>query len=59
VLGRLSQLKLVANDEEIAVGSRFFQVEGSVTYRRAHLRAQALLRRDGNRIETLWLREAG
>ncbi len=59
VIGRLSQLKLVANDEEIAVGSRFFQVEGSVTYRRAHLRAQALLRRDGNRIETLWLREAG
>ena len=59
VLGRLAQLKLQANDEEIAVTTRFFQIEGSVSYRRARLRAQSLLRRDGNRIETLWLREAG
>lgn len=58
VLGRLAQLKLAANDDEIAVTTRFFQIDGSVSYRRAHLTAQALVRRDGNRLDTLWLREA-
>lgn len=58
VLSRIGQLKLQANDAEIAVATRFFSVDGTVSYRRARLRAQALLRREANRVEAVWLREA-
>ena len=58
VLNRITELKLQASDAEIAVATRFFGVTGTVSYRRARLQAQALLRRDGNRVEALWLREA-
>jgi general secretion pathway protein K len=58
VLNRISQLGLKASDEEIAVATRFFTVDGTVSYQRARLRAQALLRREGNRVETVWWREA-
>jgi general secretion pathway protein K len=58
VLNRINQLGLQANDQEIAVASRFFLVDGTVTYRRARLHAQALLKREAKRIEPVWLREA-
>ena len=58
VLNRLSELKLKASDAEIAVATRFFSVEGTVSYRRARLRTQALLRREANRVEAVWLQEA-
>jgi general secretion pathway protein K len=58
VLNRIGQLKLQASDAEIAVATRFFSVDGTVSYRRARLHAQALVKRDGNRVETVWLREA-
>ena len=58
VLSRLSELKLKASDAEIAVATRFFSVEGTVSYRRARLHTQALLRREGNRVEAVWLQEA-
>jgi len=58
VLSRIENLKLQASNAEIAVATRFFSVDGTVTYRRARLRSQALLRREANRIEVVWLREA-
>lgn len=58
VLSRIAELKLQAGDAEIAVATRFFSVTGTVSYRRARLQAQALLRREANRVEALWLREA-
>ena len=58
VLSRIGQLKLQAGDEAIAVATRYFSVEGTVTYRRARLRAEALLRRESNRVDMVWLREA-
>jgi general secretion pathway protein K len=56
VLSRLGT-PLTASNSEIAVATRYFSVDGAVTYGRARLRADALLRRDANRVEMLWLRE--
>jgi general secretion pathway protein K len=58
VLSRITELKLKATDAEIAVATRFFSVDGTVSYRRARLRTQALLRREANRVEAVWLQEA-
>lgn len=58
VLNRLAELKLAAADTEIAVTTRFFSVEGRLSYRRARLHGRALLRRDAGKVELLWLREA-
>jgi general secretion pathway protein K len=58
VLTRIPQLKLQATDAEIAAATRFFAVDGTVSYRRARLRTQALLRREAGRVEAVWLREA-
>ena len=58
VLNRIGPLGLQASDAEIAVATRFFSVDGTVSYRRARLHTQALLRREANRVEAVWLREA-
>lgn len=58
VLNRISQLNLQATEQEISVSTRFFSVDGTVTYQRARLHSQALLKRDARRIEAVWLREA-
>jgi general secretion pathway protein K len=58
VLNRIGDLRLNASAGEIDVATQFFSVDGAVSYRRARLRAQALVRRSGNRLETLWLKEA-
>jgi len=58
VLNRIGPLGLQASDAEIAVATRFFSVDGTVSYRRARLHTQALLRREANRVDAVWLREA-
>jgi general secretion pathway protein K len=58
VLSRIEQLKLQASDTEISVATRFFSVTGTVSYRRARLYTQALIRREGNQVEAVWLQEA-
>ena len=58
VLNRLGGLRLDATDQEVAVGTQFFSVDGTVIYRRARLHAQALIWRSGNRMETVWVKEA-
>jgi general secretion pathway protein K len=58
VLNRIDQLKLQASDTEITVATRFFSVAGTVSYRRARLHTEALLRREANRVEAVWLLEA-
>jgi general secretion pathway protein K len=58
VLSRIGHLRLQASDAEIAVATRFFSVNGTVSYRRARLHAQALLKREANRVEAVWLLEA-
>jgi len=57
-LSRIPPLKLQATDAEITVATRFFSVDGTVSYRRARLRTQALLRREASRVDAVWLREA-
>jgi general secretion pathway protein K len=58
VLGRLGEPRLTAGPGDLAVSTRFFVVEGEVTYRRARLHGRSLVRRSANTVETLWLREA-
>jgi len=58
VLNRVEELKLQATDAEIAVATRFFSVAGTVSYRRARLHAEALLRREANQVVAVWLQEA-
>jgi general secretion pathway protein K len=58
VLSRIGHLRLQASDAEIAVATRFFSVNGTVSYRRARLHSQALLKREANRVEAVWLLEA-
>ncbi len=57
VLSRIEQLKLQASDADIAVSTQYFSVDGTVSYRRARLHAEALLRRNAGRVESVWLRE--
>jgi general secretion pathway protein K len=58
VLNRIDLLKLQASDAEITVATRYFSVNGTVSYRRARLQANALLRREANQVEAVWLQEA-
>jgi general secretion pathway protein K len=46
VRARLAQAGVPANDAELAVATRYFSVEGMVTYGGARLRARALLKRE-------------
>ena len=56
---RLRQASPQATDTGLAVATRYFSVEGMVSYGPARLTARALVRRDANRLEVLWMKEAG
>jgi general secretion pathway protein K len=43
----------------LAVATRYFAIEGNVAYGNARLRARAIVKRDGSRLEVLWLKELG
>jgi general secretion pathway protein K len=43
----------------LAVATHYFAIEGNVAYGHARLRARALVKRDGTRLDVLWLRELG
>jgi len=43
----------------LAVSTRYFAIEGNVVYGNARLRARALVKREGNRLDVVWLREIG
>ena len=58
VLARIPELKLQATDADISTATQFFIVEGMVSFRRARLHTRVLLRREANRVESLWVREA-
>jgi general secretion pathway protein K len=46
-------------DTPLAVATRYFGIEGDVVYGEARLRARALVKREGNRLDVLWLKELG
>ena len=56
---RLRQAGPQATDTGLAVATRYFSVEGMVSYGPARLTARALVRRDANRLEVLWMKETG
>ena len=56
---RLREASPRATDAGLAVATRYFSVEGTVSYGPARLTARALVRRDANRLEVLWMKEAG
>ncbi len=48
-----------ADNVPLAVATRYFAIEGNVSYGNARLRARALVKREGNRLDVLWLKELG
>lgn len=48
-----------AGNVPLAVATRYFGIEGNVSYGNARLRARALVKREGNRLDVLWLKELG
>jgi general secretion pathway protein K len=54
VKARLAQLG-TPGEHQLGVASRFFSIEGNLTYGRARVRARALLRRDAGRVDLVWL----
>jgi general secretion pathway protein K len=57
VRSRLTQAGVQPGDMELAVATRFFTVEGMVSYAGARLRARALLKREAGRLHMLSLKE--
>jgi general secretion pathway protein K len=55
---RLREVSPKATDAGLAVATRYFSVEGTVSYGPAHLNARALVRRDAARLEIIWMKEA-
>jgi general secretion pathway protein K len=56
-LSRLGDVQPSVPAGKIAVASRFFVLDGTIEFRRARLREQALLRRELGRVDVVWLRE--
>ena len=58
-LQRLRQSNPALSEQGLAVATRYFSIDGTVTYGSARLNARALVRREPNRLEVLWVKEAG
>jgi general secretion pathway protein K len=56
---RLREINPAISDAGLAVATRYFSVEGTVSYGPARLAARALVRRDVGKLEVLWTRETG
>ena len=56
---RLREVNPRVTESGLAVATRYFSVEGTVSYGPARLAARALVRRDPGRLEVLWTRETG
>ena len=57
VLTRLPGAPLVASGAKLAVGTRFFLLDGRASYAKARLHMQALLERDDEHVTVVWRRE--
>lgn len=58
VLTRVPGLHLSGGTGQIDVATQFFLLRGLVEFRRAHLQALVLLKREAGRVEVVWTREA-
>ena len=56
---RLREAAPQATNAGLAVATRYFSVEGTVSYGAARLTARALVKRDAGRCEVLWTRDTG
>jgi len=57
VRARLNDAGVASTDAELAVATRYFSVEGMVTYGGARLRARALVKRDAGALQIVSLKE--
>ena len=57
-LQRLRQSNPALSEQGLAVATRYFSIDGTVTYGAARLSARALVRREPNRLEVLWVKES-
>ncbi|MEQ1880464.1 MAG: type II secretion system protein GspK, partial [Burkholderiales bacterium] len=56
--GRLPGQTLTGGVGQVVVATQYFQLRGAVEYRRTHLHSLVLLKREANRVEVVWKREA-
>lgn len=56
---RLREAGAAAGGEGLSVATRYFSIDGTVTYARARLEGRALVKREANRLEVIWIRELG
>lgn len=57
VLTRVPGLNLTGGAGQVTVATQFFLLRGTVEFRRAHLQALVLLKREAGRVEVVWTRE--
>jgi general secretion pathway protein K len=57
VRARLAQAGVPTLDAELAVATRYFSIDGTVTYAGARLRSRALVKRDAGRLDIVSLKE--
>jgi len=58
-LQRLRQSNPRVTEQGLAVSTRYFTIDGTVTYGVARMTARALVRREVNKLEILWMKELG
>ena len=58
-LQRLRQSNPRVTEQGLAVNTRYYTIDGTVTYGVARLTARALVRREPNKLEILWMKELG
>jgi len=54
---RIPGLQLAGGMSQTTVATQFFLLHGMVQFRRAHLQALVLLRREGGKVDVVWTRE--
>jgi general secretion pathway protein K len=57
VLTRLPELQPQGAAGQLAVDTQYFLVDGMVEFRRAHVEAHVLLKREAGRVEVVWMRD--
>jgi general secretion pathway protein K len=58
ILTRLDGVRPAGSLGQLGVDTQFFHLAGVVEFRRAHVQAQVLLKREAGRVEVVWMQDA-
>jgi general secretion pathway protein K len=57
VVNRLDGMRPAGDLGQLAVATQFFELAGTVEFRRARIDARVLLKREGGRVEVVWMQD--